>query len=63
MFLLTGGLQVQGLRPWYWAMGLFPQTFSFRKINSQSLLRQKVFEGPETEPLMKMIQDGKLHTT
>jgi len=42
-------------------MEMFLQTFCFWKINSQSLLRQKVFEGPEEELLMKMIQNKKLH--
>lgn len=44
-------------------MGMFPQTFSFRKISSRSLLGQEVFEGPEAEPLMKMIQNRKLHAS
>lgn len=44
-------------------MGMFPQTLSFWKISSQDLLRQKVLEGPEAEPLMKMIHIRKLHTS
>lgn len=44
-------------------MGMFPQTLSFWKISSQDLLRQKVLEGPEAEPLMKMIHIRKLRTS